>query len=294
MNDYVLGKYTNKNTFIHKMDARVKIVLLIIMMVGIFLDFGSYVSTFMVQGFILLFVLILCLICRIKLLSVLSSLKILWFTVIFLFVINVFIPNNNYVYPLYTFENGYAFYLDGIFQSIKIIFRIMITIIITLVLTSSTKPTDLSRAFEFYFYPLKFIGFPSAELAMVMSLALRFIPTILEEALRLKKAQESRGVDFEKGSIIRKIKALFSLVIPLFISAFSRSQELADALEVRGYIPNAKRTHYSSLTFTYRDIIGFCFTGLVFSLVFVAAYFKFDLVQVMFNFSNAITVLGIK
>jgi energy-coupling factor transport system permease protein len=110
--------------------------------------------------------------------------------------------------------------------------------------------------------------------------------------MRLKKAQESRGVDFEHGKITKRIRAIFSLIIPLFISTFSRSTDLAEALEVRGYVPNAKRTRYSVLHFSYRDIVSFLFISAVSAGFYTLSYYQFDILGVLFNFSNAITTLG--
>ena len=115
---------------------------------------------------------------------------------------------------------------------------------------------DLTRGLEWGMTPLKAIKFPAHEIAMTISIALRFIPTILEETKRIMKAQESRGVDFVHGSIKNKFRAIISLIIPLFVSAIERSEELANAMEARGYDPKAKRTSFQKLKFHYNDLIG--------------------------------------
>ncbi|MEG2053108.1 MAG: energy-coupling factor transporter transmembrane component T [Bacilli bacterium] len=291
MNDFILGRYSDKNTLIHRLDPRTKIFLMLILMTAIFLDYGTYFSTLLVQGALLIVISLLLFLSKINIKNVFSSLKILWFTIIFLFIINLLIPNPKYTYLLFSFNGSYGIYLEGILQSVKIILRISISIILTLVLTSTTKPNDLSKSFEWFFFPLKYIGFPSAELAMVISLTLRFIPTILEEALKLKKAQEARGVDFEHGSIGVKIKAMISLIVPLFVGAFSRSSELAEALEVRGYIPNKRRTQYKKLSFKLGDLISTLLICVISAGFFTLSYYNLDLIEALFGISNAITIL---
>ena len=124
---------------------------------------------------------------------------------------------------------------------------------------------DLTYAFEWYMTPLKVIRFPVHEIAMTLSIALRFIPTLLDETDRIMKAQASRGVDFNHGRLGKWFKAIISLIIPLFVSAIQRSEELSDAMEARGYDPRAKRTRFRKLTFSWRDIIAFILVGAIFA-----------------------------
>ena len=160
--------------------------------------------------------------------------------------------------------NGFVIYWDSILEAARILLRLFLMVVLSMVLTSSTKPLDLTAALEWYLYPLKLIGFPSHIVAMIISLALRFIPTILDDVERIMKAQSSRGVDFEHGPLGTKIKAIVSLIIPLCVSSFIRSDELANAMECRGYDPNAKRTRYRKLHFRFADL----FETLVVVLVF--------------------------
>ena len=115
-------------------------------------------------------------------------------------------------------------------------------IALTMVLTSTTKPMDLTYAIEWYLTPLKLVKFPSHIVAMTLSIALRFIPTLLDETHRIMKAQASRGVDFDHGGLIKRLSAIVSLIIPLFVSAIGRSEELSNAMEARGYDPYGKRS----------------------------------------------------
>ena len=125
--------------------------------------------------------------------------------------------------------------------------RIFIMIISTTLLTSTTKPMSLAKGIEDLLLPLKLIKVPVHIIAMIISIALRFIPTLLEETQRIMKAQSSRGVDFKNGSIKSKVKALITLIIPLFVSSFTKAEELGNAMETRGYDPYAKRTRYRVL-----------------------------------------------
>ena len=183
----------------------------------------------------------------------------MWFLIVFLLVIYIFIPNTNYTHLWYQFNPHYAIYWDSLYKCGYIILRIILMLCLTMVLTSTTKPMDLTYAFEWYMTPLKIVRFPVHETAMTLSIALRFIPTLLDETERIMKAQESRGVDFAHGGLGKKFKAIISLIIPLFVSAIQRSEELSDAMEARGYDPRAKRTRYRKLTFSWRDAIALLF-----------------------------------
>ena len=147
----------------------------------------------------------------------------------------------------------------------------------TNVLTATTKPMDLTNALEWLFFPLSFIKVPIHKFAMAISLALRFVPTLQEETSRIMNAQASRGVDFKQGKIKEKVKSLISLIIPLFMSAFLTSGELADAMEARGYDPDSKRTKFKTNRWGVRDTLGCIFLAVFLSGMIVLAYYKFDL-----------------
>ena len=241
MNGSVLGRYVNHNSFIHRMDPRNKILCLIALMVAIFFSFETYQMTFVVGGALATFIIAILFIARVKILDVFKSLRVLWFFVLLLMIINVFAPPagaSNIAFHI----GKVNIYWEAIYQSLKIILRLVLMIMLTMVLTATTKPLDLTYALEWYMTPLKFIKFPVHEIAMTISIALRFIPTLLDETDRIMKAQSSRGVDFKHGKISSRLRAIISLIIPLFVSSFQRSEELADSMEARGYDPKAKRT----------------------------------------------------
>ena len=264
MNNISLGRYVPYNSIIHRMDPRNKILCVIILMVAVFLKLPNYPTTFIVGGALALIILGILLIARVSIIDIFKSLRVLWFFIIVLLLVNILIPPTSVEGQTPLFYIGtLGIYLDSILQSLKIILRLILMIELTMVLTSTTKPLDLTYALEWYLTPLKVIKFPVHEVAMVISIALRFIPTLLDETTRIMKAQESRGVDFKHGKLSTRVKAIVSLIIPLFISAFQRSEELADSMEARGYNPTAKRTRYRILKFHWRDLLSVLFTGVI-------------------------------
>lgn len=257
----VFGKYTHYNTVIHKLDPRIKIIGLIIFMVSCFLPYGNFMNTFLILGVMALLIIILMLISKSSFLDFLKSLKFMWFMALFLLIINLFIPYNsiNSLHVMIKFSNGYTLYWEGLMNTLMVLIRLIMMMALTLIFTATTTPMDITYGFEFYLYPLKFIHFPVEVIAMTMSLALRFVPTLLLEANRIMNAQKSRGVDYERGFISKKIKSIITLIIPLLISCFSISDDLSLAMNARGYDPYAKRTRYRKLFFTKKDLFAVFF-----------------------------------
>ena len=268
MSSMTFGRYTFRDTFVHRLDARNKIFLMIICMVGIFFQFKMWSTSLILSGIYFIALIILMIISKVSLLRLLKSLSGLWFLIIILMLIYIFIPGNYHL--------GVAFYIgsygvrwDAFCQAGYIVLRLIMMISLTMVLTSTTKPMDMTYAFEWYMMPLKPIRFPVHEIAMTLSIALRFIPTLLDETERIMKAQASRGVDFNHGGLFKRFGAVIALIIPLFVSALERSEELANAMIVRGYDPKAKRTRYRLLRFSWRDIIAFLVVAAAFAMVIV-------------------------
>ena len=259
MTNFTLGKYVPYNSLIHRLDARVKLLSMVIFMVMIFFKFASIPMNCIVYGILFIFMYIIMRIAHIRLISLFNQMKPLWIMMLFLFVINILMPQSKDG-NFFELWKGFKIYYISIINTLYIVFRLIIMLSLTLVLTSSTKPLELTSALEWYMTPLKVIHFPVHEIAMTISLALRFIPTLLEETDRIMKAQSSRGVDFEHGKFKEKINAVISLIVPLFISAFQRSDELANAMEARGYDPSAKRTRYRISKWKVKDTITLLIT----------------------------------
>ena len=285
MNNIAFGRYTHYNTFTHKLDARNKLLLLVVLIVGIFFQFRVWSTTIVFSLLYLVLLIALMLISRVSFLKLLSSLKGMWILILFMFAIYVFIPNPAYTGPI-AFNIGFDVYWQAFYQAGYIILRLVFMIALMMVLTSTTTPMNLTYAFEWYMTPLEVIKVPVHAIAMTLSIALRFIPTLLDEADRIMKAQASRGVDFTHGRLIKRFKAITSLIIPLFVSEIDRSEELSNAMEARGYDPNAKRTRYRILRFSWRDIIAFLFVGVLFAGIIV--FFVYDR-----NSENGINILKI-
>lgn len=258
MASFTMGRYVPYDSFVHRMDPRLKIYSLIVMMVAIFINYPTWTMTYTMLGILFLFALILLWCARMSLRSLLKSLSGLWFMVLFLLVIYILVPrysegNENWYFSIGSFK----IYYESLLEAGKVFLRLVVMLSLSLVLTSTTKPLSLTDGLEWYLTPLRWIGVPTPILAMIISLALRFIPTILEDVERILKAQSSRGVDFQHGHVLAKFKAIISLIIPLFVSSFVRSDELANAMECRGYDPMIKRTRYRKLHFRWMDLFEF-------------------------------------
>lgn len=262
MNSVTLGRYSPYNSFIHRMDPRNKIFCLIVLMVAVFISYSTWEITFIIGGILALFIFVIAIISHVSFKLFFTSLKAMWFVVIFLLIINTLIPPKDSTNVAFVIGQLNV-YWEAIFQSLKIILRLVLMLMLTMILTSTTKPLDLTYAIEWYLTPLKVIKFPAHEIAMTISIALRFIPTLLDETDRIMKAQSSRGVDFNHGKISSRFKAIVSLIIPLFISAFQRSEELADSMEARGYDPKAKRTRYHKMKWHISDWFIFVLCGAI-------------------------------
>lgn len=262
MTRFVLGRYVAYDTPLHRMDPRGKIIALIALMIAVFWGFGTYAMTFLVEGVLFGFIIVLMIVAHVNFRQLFGSLKTMWFIIIFLLIVNVFVPSQKTMsrlefLPEIAFSIGtFPIYWTSILQSLKIILRLIMMISLTMILTASTRPLDLTYALEWFMTPLKLVRFPAHEVAMTISIALRFIPTLLDETERIMKAQESRGVDFRHGKLRNRLRAVVSLIVPLFVSAFQRSEELADAMEARGYDPRAKRTRYRKLRWTFFDTVS--------------------------------------
>ena len=267
MASMTFGRYTFRNTFVHNLDARNKIFLMILFMVGIFFQFNMWSTALIMSGIYFIVLIVLMIISEVNFFSLFKSLSGMWMFIIFLMAIYIFIPNTNYYLPTAFNIGSLEVKWDAFCQSGYIILRLILMISLTMILTSTTKPMDMTYAFEWYMTPLKVVKFPAHEIGMTLSIALRFIPTLLDETERIMKAQASRGVDFNHGGLFKRFGAVIALIIPLFVSALERSEDLANAMIVRGYDPRAKRTRYRLLRFTWRDLIAFVLVGGLFGLI---------------------------
>ena len=246
MNNIALGRYLPLTSIIHNMDPRAKIGAMLLMMVAIFIPAGY-------TGYIIIgiAVVLTALLAKLKLSFLWRAMKPMLFMLSFLLIINLLVVRSGDV--LITI-GSWNIYTDALTQTLYIVIRLALMIMITTILTATTKPLELTLGIEDLLKPFKVIGVPAHDIAMMISIALRFIPTLIEETQRIMKAQASRGVDMENGKLMEKVKAILSLIVPLFVSAFQRAEELAYAMEPRGYIPSRPRTRYKQLKMHGKDV----------------------------------------
>ena len=247
LTDITLGQYYPGESFIHQMDPRTKIVCTMIFIAAIFLA-SSPLSYVVITGFLALTIFY----SNIPLKLVVKSIKPLWFILIFTFLIHIFTTPGQ---MFFTFGIIHAS-KEGIVYGAYMTLRLVYLITFSSLLTYTTSPIVLTDGIEALLMKFHKLGVPAHELAMMMSIALRFIPTLLEETDRIMKAQSARGADFVTGSIIQRAKNMVPLLVPLFISAFRRADELAIAMEARCYRGGVNRTRMKELQVTYVDYIG--------------------------------------
>lgn len=251
MNNIALGQFYPSGSVMHRLDPRMKIIIAIAYIVASFLC--KNVISF---ALLLVSALVLILISRIPLKIVLRSIKAIIFIMIFTAVLNVFWTKGEPEELLVSW-NFIQIYVSGLYNAAFIAVRIIAMIIGTSIfLTYTTTPIQLTDAIEQLLAPLKLLRVPVHEFAMMMTIALRFIPTIVEETEKIMAAQKARGADFTNGSLAKRAKALIPVLIPLFISAFRRAGELATAMTCRCYRGGKGRTKLNVLRFTYRDLIA--------------------------------------
>ncbi len=275
MTGIALGRYVPYDSFLHKMDVRAKLFCYVLLLVAVFLPFANYATSFAFSGLLVVLTVFLLCFAHVSVRSLFKSLASLWFFVLFLLLIYILVPSSSYTHVAFKIGD-FPFYYESLLEAARIMLRLVLMVALSMVLTSSSKPLELTAALEWYLYPLKLIGLPSHIIAMIITLALRFIPTILDDVERIMKAQASRGVDFKYGGIKAKFRSLVSLVIPLFATSLVRSDELADAMEVRGYDPNGKRTRYRQIHFHVSDVFLIIFVMAVLALFIAVSALAFD------------------
>ena len=264
MKDVSFGQYFPAQSFVHKLDARVKILAVVAYMVAVFM-----VQSFQFMGFALclLFVLISTAIAKVPFLRVLKSIKGIMFFIVLSAILQLFFNKGGNV----VFEWKFITLTDkGLLNAGFIIARITLIVLGASLLTLTTSPVEIADGIESLMFPLKLIKFPVHEFALIMSIALRFIPTLLEETDRIIKAQKARGANFESGNVFKRAKALIPVLIPLLISSFRRADELADAMDARCYSGSKNRTRYKKMQLSWRDLVGtLTIAGVITGVVFL-------------------------
>ena len=260
LKDITLGQYFPGNSFLHRMDPRMKLILCVVYIVLLFVAKG--ITSF---ALIVLFTAGIILASGIQFRTIFKSLKPLIFILIFTTILNLF-WNAGEDGTVLLKLGRLTIYLEGVIRALLMSLRIILLMAgTTVILMYTTSPISLTDAIEQLFAPLNKIKIPVHTFAMMMTLALRFIPTLLEETQKIINAQKARGADFESGNLIARAKALVPILIPLFISQFRRAEELATAMECRSYRGGEGRTRMTVLHFSSRDYIAVLAVALLFA-----------------------------
>lgn len=266
LNNITFGQFYPMNSIIHKLDARFKLVLTFSFIIVAFIA-----NNFYSLGLVMFATLLLMLLSKIPVKMYLKTIKSIWFFVILTAIINLFfIKTGELLVSVWKIE----IYSGGIEKAIFISIRIFLLLIISSALTYTTTPTSLTDAIESILSPLSKIGINTHTFAMMMTIALRFIPTLIEETSKIMNAQKARGANMDEGNLIKRIKAVIPILIPLLASSIRRATELADAMECRCYHGGKGRTRLNVMKSSFKDYLFLiCFIVLLAGVILINIYF---------------------
>lgn len=261
LKDITLGQYFPGESFIHKLDPRTKILCIVVYIAAIFC-----IKNIVGYGILAVFAGAAIIASKIQFKFVLKGLKPIMVFVAITAIFNLLLTDGRILWSWGFLKITY----EGVMAAIYMVLRIFFLVLGTSLLTLTTSPIVLTDGIERLLSPFKKIGVPAHEFAMMMTIALRFVPTLLEETDKIVKAQASRGADFDSGNIISRAKAMIPILIPLFINAFRRADDLAVAMECRCYRGGENRTRLRVLKMTYRDGLAWVFVAIFVALIFAA------------------------
>ena len=258
LQDIMLGQFFPGQSLIHRLDPRTKIILLFVMIILIFAAQGwtAYLALTVVTGALIF-------LSKVPPLTVLKSVKPLMWIILFTLLIHFVSHDGEVLAKIYVFKVT----TEGIVYGVMISLRLVLLILLSSLLTFTTSPLQLTDATEKLLSPLKKIGVPAHELAMMMTIAIRFVPTLLEETDKIIKAQKSRGLDFESGGVVKRLRSMVPILVPLFLSSFRRADDLALAMEARCYRGGEGRTHMKQLRLTNLDFGAAMFVVLLVAVI---------------------------
>lgn len=258
LKDITIGQYLPGNSIIHRLDPRTKILLVIGFITALFMvtDFVGYLI-------VAVFITHITITAKIPFKMIFKSIKPLLFFILFTAVINLFMTDGHSIFRFGIINIT----IEGVKLTLMMSLRLIFLVFGTSILTYTTSPIILTDGIESLLKPFRKIGVPSHEIAMMMTIALRFIPTIIDETDKIMKAQSSRGSDFESGNIMQRAKALIPILVPLFISAFRRADDLAMAMECRCYRGGENRTKLKELKLGKADGLGIAYSLIVYTLI---------------------------
>lgn len=260
LRDITVGQYYPADSLLHRLDPRTKLIATMVFIIIIFM-----VKTPLQYAALGLFVLLSIFLSKVPVRYMIRGLRSILFILIFAFVINLFFTPGTPIFQLWRIRITY----EGLRLASMMLIRLIFLIMGTSLMTLTSSPIQLTDGIEKLLSVFKRVGFPAHEVAMMMSIALRFIPTLLEETDKIMKAQMARGADFESGRLLKRAKALVPLLVPLFIASFKRADDLASAMEARCYRGGKGRTRLHELRYARRDIVVFLVLIVYFSGVFL-------------------------
>ncbi|ASN59344.1 energy-coupling factor transporter transmembrane component T family protein [Latilactobacillus curvatus] len=255
MNKLILGRYIPGDSVLHRMDPRAKLLASFYYIGIIFLA-----RTWQAYALLLVFTLALIGISKIKLDFFIKGVKPLLWLILFTVLLQIFFTRGGHVYWQWGFLTLTQY---GLINGAYIFMRFVLIIFMSTLLTLTTPPLSLADAIESILKPLKVVHFPVYEVALMLSIALRFVPTLMDETTKIMDAQRARGVDFGEGNLFQQMKAIVPILIPLFVSSFNRADDLATAMEARGYQGGEGRSKYRILKWRTRDTVAFITMGLL-------------------------------
>ena len=265
LKDVTLGQYFPGHSIVHRLDPRTKLILVVAYIVALFT--ASFVVSYGIMIAVLFTAILLS---HVGFRAIFKGMKAVFVIIVITAILNLFYNSTG---TLLVHFWRLSIYTGGVRTAALMVLRIMMLISGTFLLTYTTSPLQLTDGIESLLGPLKKLHLPIHELAMMMSIALRFIPTLIEETDKIMSAQKARGADFESGNLIQKAKALVPLLVPLFVSAFRRADELATAMECRCYHGDSGRTRMKKLTYQRRDGVALLLGALVLAAVIVLRRF---------------------
>jgi len=263
LKNITIGQYFPGETIIHRLDPRVKLIATFALIIALF-----FINRFYPYILVVAFILAVIKLSKVPFSFVIKGLKPLYMIIGITFLINVFMTRGEILFEIGPLDVTKEGLIQATFMALRLIFLVMITSLLTL----TTSPISLTDGIERLLKPLSKVGVPAHELAMMMTIALRFIPTLLEETDKIMKAQMARGADFESGNIMNRAKSLVPLLVPLFVSAFRRADELAMAMEARCYRGGENRTRMKELKYQRADFVALGITGLLIAIIIICRY----------------------
>lgn len=275
MRDISFGQYYPVSSPVHRLDPRNKLILVILYIVALF-----FIRTFTGFGIMALTLLVMILFSRVPFGKVLKSVRAVIFLVLFTMVLT-FLFYKGEASDLIAEWWIFHLYWQGLISAAKLSLRLILLVMGPALLTLTTTPVELTDGLESLLKPLALIKLPIHELAIIMSIALRLIPTLIEETDKIINAQKARGADFESGNLFKRAKALIPVLIPLFVSSFRRADELADAMDSRCYRGAKGRTRMKVLRFRLSDLVAFLFMAAVFFVILLLRYDWFGWVAML-------------